>query len=222
MPRVLVFSRTAGFRHESIADGVAALRAVRGFGVDASEDPAAFTAGTLAAYACVVWLSTTGDVLGDAQRTAFEDYIAGGGGYLGVHAAADSGHDWPWYGGLVGARFLDHPPVQTATVCVEDPDTAATARLPRRWQRTDEWYAFHANPRGSVHVLATVDEATYDLTDHPAMGADHPVAWCHRYAGGRSVYTALGHTGASYREPGYLRHLSGALRMAAGTAPFPD
>ncbi|GAA4208199.1 ThuA domain-containing protein [Actinocatenispora rupis] len=224
--QVLVFSRTTGFRHDSIPAGIAAVRALgdrHGFGVDATECGAVFTDDTLPRYAAVVWLSTTGDVLDEPQRTAFQRYVEGGGGYLGVHAAADTEHRWPWYGGLVGARFHDHPATQPGTVRIEDGGTAATEGLPREWPRTDEWYNFRANPRGSVHVLATVDEATYDPVGYRggAMGADHPVAWCHRYAGGRSVYTALGHTAESYREPAFLRHLYGALRMAAGTAPFP-
>ena len=91
--------------------------------------------------------------------------------------------------------------------------------MPRVWRRVDEWYAVRSNPRGRVHVLATLDERTYDPRG-AAMGADHPIAWCRRYAGGRSVYTAMGHTGASYREPSFASHLLGAIEMATGHGAF--
>lgn len=212
---VLVFSRTTGFRHDSIPVGIAALErlaAAEGFTVVATEDPAQFSAANLAGYAAVVWLSTTGDVLDREQQAAFEQYVRGGGGFVGIHSAADTEYDWPWYGGLVGAYFASHPQVQPATVRIVDPTHPSTAGLPATWTRTDEWYDFRTNPRSVVHVLATVDESTYE---GGAMGSDHPIAWCHEYDGGRSWYTALGHTADTYAEENFLRHLAGGLRYAA-------
>ena len=220
-PRVLVFSKTAGFRHSSIGVGIAAVKKLgqeNGFDVDATEDAGAFTSKNLARYRAVVWLNTTGDVLDNTQQDNFERYIQAGGGYVGVHAASDTRGKWPWYEGLVGARFTRHAPgTARATVRVEDRTSAATKRLPAAWTRTDEWYEFDRNPRAGVHVLATVDERTYS---GGTMGADHPIAWCHRYDGGRSVYTAMGHTRESFSERRYLAHLLGAIEMAAGRARF--
>jgi type 1 glutamine amidotransferase len=213
---VLVFSRTAGFRHDSIAAGVTALERAagsEGFTLVATEDPAQFTAANLARFAAVVWLSTTGDVLDAEQQGAFEQFIRDGGGYVGVHAAADTEYGWPWYGGLVGAYFASHPPVQPATVRIVDPEHPSTAGVPPAWIRTDEWYDFRTDPGSSVHVLATVDEATYE---GGVMGGDHPIAWCHEYDGGRAWYTGLGHTVESYTEEEFLRHLLGGVRYAAG------
>jgi cytochrome c len=212
---VLVFTRTAGFRHDSIPAGLSAieqLAGLSGFTMDATEDPTQFQASILSRYAAVVWLSTTGDVLDAEQQAAFEEYIQGGGGYVGVHAAADTEYDWPWYGGLVGAYFASHPAVQPATVRIADPDHPSTSGLPPLWTRSDEWYDFRTNPRPSVHVLATVDESTYG---GGAMGADHPIAWCHEYDGGRAWYTGLGHTAESYGEDAFLGHLLGGIRYAA-------
>ncbi|HSD79556.1 MAG TPA: ThuA domain-containing protein [Solirubrobacteraceae bacterium] len=222
--RVLVFSKTTGYRHPSIADGVAAIRRLGradGFGVDHTEDERRFTDRRLAAYDALVFLSTTGEPLAQAaHRRALQRYVRRGGGFLGIHAASDAFYRWPWYVGLVGASFRRHAPgTAAAAVVVEDRSAAATRGLPRVWRRVDEWYAFRANPRGRVHVLATLDERTYDPHD-AAMGADHPIAWCHRYDGGRSVYTAMGHTRASYAEPRFAAQLLGAIRMAAGRAPF--
>ncbi|WP_063784115.1 ThuA domain-containing protein [Streptomyces sp. SBT349] len=213
---VLVFSKTAGYRHSAIPAGIAAIErlgAEHGFSVAATEDAAAFTPGNLARYQAVVWLSTTGDVLNGAQQSAFEEYVAAGGGYVGVHAAADTEYDWPWYGGLVGAWFASHPATQEATVVVEDRSSASTSHLPERWTRTDEWYDYRASPRSSVKVLAALDESSYS---GGAMGEDHPITWCHDYEGGRSWYTGLGHTEESYADPDFTAMLLGGIRIASG------
>lgn len=215
---VLVFSKTAGFRHGSIPVGIAAIQQLgveHGFTVDATEDSAAFTDANLANYQAVIWLSTTGDVLNNEQQAAFERYIQAGGGYAGIHAASDTEYDWSWYGELVGAYFNSHPANQQATVKVEDPAHPSTAELPEQWSRYDEWYNFRTNPRGDVHVLATLDETSYSAGSG-AMGHDHPIAWCQDYDGGRAWYTGGGHTNESYAEPQFLAHLLGGIRTAAG------
>ncbi|MGX7829708.1 ThuA domain-containing protein [Actinokineospora sp. 24-640] len=214
----LVFSKTTGFRHDSIPAGITAIQALgsqHGFQVTATEDANAFTDTNLARYDVVVWLSTTGDVLNDQQQAAFERYIRAGGGYAGVHSASDTEYGWSWYGGLVGAYFASHPANQNASVKVEDPAHPSTAHLGPRWQRYDEWYNYRTNPRGSVHVLASLDESSYS-PGAGAMGAEHPVAWCHEYDGGRSWYTGMGHTAEAFNDQGFRRHLLGGLQTAAG------
>jgi type 1 glutamine amidotransferase len=214
--KLLVFSKTTGFRHESIPQGIALitqLGADNHFGVDASEDSTVFNEGNLANYRAVVFLNTTGTILDDNQKAAFEKYIKNGGGYVGVHSASDTEYNWPWYGGLVGAYFKSHPKIQPATIKVEDQTNPSTAFLGPTWQRTDEWYNFRESPRGRVHVLASLDETTYT---GGTMGADHPVVWCHNYEGGRSWYTEFGHTKESYADPQYQRHLLAGIQFAAG------
>ncbi|MGW2835365.1 ThuA domain-containing protein [Streptomyces sp. NPDC001286] len=216
--RVLVFSKTAGFRHDSIPDGVAAVRQLgseAGFTVDATEDATAFTAKNLRRYDAVVFLSTTGDVLDAVQQSAFEGYIRHGGGYVGVHAAADTEYDWAFYGGLAGAYFQSHPAIQPATVDVEDRAHPATSGLARTWSRTDEWYNYRSNPRDRAHVLASLDESSYN---GGTMNGDHPIAWCQNYRGGRAFYTGGGHTKESYAEPAFRQHLLGGIRWAVGDA----
>jgi hypothetical protein len=101
---------------------------------------------------------------------------------------------------------------------VTQPRDPSTAGLPRPWVRTDEWYNFARNPRPAVQVLATIAESTYS-PGPGAMGADHPIAWSHRYQGGRAWFTAGGHTEESYAEPLFRRHLLGGIRYAAGLSP---
>ena len=216
---VLVFSKTAGFRHDSIPDGIAAIQqlgADNGFSVDATEDDAQFTDDNLVKYAAVVFLNTTGTVLNEDEKAAFMRYIQNGGGFVGVHSATDTEYAWPWYGQLVGTYFDSHPDIQPAEVDVEDPQHPSTMGLPPVWMRTDEWYNFQTNPRGAVHVLAVLDESTYS---GGTMGADHPISWCHEFDGGRSWYTEMGHTRETYGESLYLSHLLGGIQYAAGAVP---
>ena len=217
--RLLVFSKTGGFRHASIKDGKIALlklAAEHNYAIDFTEDAHVFTDANLARYDAVVFLLTTGTILDDNQKAAFERYIRSGGGFVGVHSASDTEYDWSWYGGLVGAyfdRIHGHSKVVKATIHVIDRTHPSTMMLPAVWIRTDEWYNFATNPSGRVNVLMTVDESTYK---GGTMGPDHPIAWYHEYDGGRAWYTALGHTSASYYEPLFLDHLWGGIVYAAG------
>src|SRR3989440_106672 len=218
--RLLVFSKTSGFRHASIKDGKIALQKLateRNFRVDFTEDASVFTDANLAHYDAVVFLLTTGAIFDNNQKAAFERYIRGGGGYVGVHSASDTEYDWPWYGGLLGSfmdRIHKHSRVTQATLHVTDRTQPSTNMLPPLWIRTDEWYNFASNPRGKVHVLITIDESTYK---GGTMGVDHPIAWYHAYDGGRAWYTAMGHTSESYYEPLFLAHLWGGITYAIGT-----
>ncbi|MED7930564.1 ThuA domain-containing protein [Nonomuraea sp. LP-02] len=212
--KVLVFSKTAGFRHDSIPSGIQAIRdlgTANDFAVDATEDSNAFTTANLAQYKAVVFLSTTGDVLNDNQQAAFQTYVDGGGGYVGVHAAADTEYNWPYYGQLMGAWFNNHPAIQQATVRTEDRAHAATAHLGTTWSRTDEWYNYRTNPRPNVRVLQSLDEGSYS---GGGMG-DHPITWCHPQSAGRAFYTGLGHTQESYADPNFRALLLGGIRYTA-------
>ncbi|MFC6081655.1 ThuA domain-containing protein [Sphaerisporangium aureirubrum] len=212
--KVLVFSKTAGFRHDTIPNGIQAIRdlgSANDFTVDATEDSTAFSTSNLAQYKAVVFLSTTGDVLNDSQQSAFQTYVDGGGGYVGVHSAADTEYNWPYYGQLVGAWFNSHPAIQQATVRTEDRAHAATSHIGATWSRSDEWYNYRTNPRPNVRVLQSLDESSYS---GGSMG-DHPITWCHPQSSGRSFYTGLGHTAASYSDTAFRTLLLGGIRYAA-------
>src|SRR3989454_6421946 len=215
---ILVFTKTAGFRHDSIPAGIAAIRSLgneHGFTVVNSEDASIFNEVELAKYRVVVFLSTSGDILNSVEQAAFETFIRGGGGFVGIHSATDTEYDWPWYGQLVGAYFQSHPSIQRAIVKRVDSSDPSTAPLPPEWLRTDEWYNFQDNPRSRVTVLLNVEETTYD---GGTMGESHPLAWRHEYDGGRAWYTAMGHTEESYAEPLFLSHILGGIMWAANMA----
>ncbi|RFZ94247.1 ThuA domain-containing protein [Mucilaginibacter conchicola] len=215
-PRVLIFSKTAGFHHESIAVGIPAIIKMgqeNNFDVDTTTNSALFTLDNLKKYKAIIFLSTTGDVLNAEQQTAFERYIKQGGGFVGVHAATDTEYDWPWYGNLVGAYFKSHPSKQQeANLEVVDRNFIATKHLPATWRRLDEWYNYKWIA-GGLHILIKIDEKSYTGGEN---GDNHPMAWYHTYDGGRAFYTALGHTDASYSEPLFLKHLLGGIKYAMG------
>jgi len=215
---VLVFTKTMGWRHKSIEKGVNTLKFLglqNNFVVTHTEDSLAFNSNNLKKYDLVIFLSTTQDVLGAEQQAAFEKYIQNGGSFMGIHAAADTEYEWPWYNKLVGAYFLSHPNdpnVRKATVQVVDKSHSSTSFLPDTWERTDEWYNYKSiNP--NLNVLMKLDESTYE---GGANGDDHPIAWYHEYDGGRAFYTGGGHTDASYDEPDFQKHLVGGIEYCLG------
>jgi len=215
--RILVFTKTTGFRHDSIPAGVEAferLGLAHGFAVEATEGLHAFRKGRLARYDALVFLSTSGTVLDEEGREALVEYMKGGGSWLGVHGASTTEYDWPYFGDLVGAWFDEHPRIQQAVMTVEDSDHPATVHLGSTWTRTDEWYSFRRNPRADVRVLLSVDESSYE---GGTMGADHPIAWCREFGGGRSFYTALGHADEAYDDTLFQQHLLGALNWLGVT-----
>lgn len=215
-PRILIFSKTAGYRHACIPTATAALRQMcyqNGIAVDTTEEAEDFTENNLKRYNAVVFLCTTGDVLSPTQEADFERYIQAGGGFAGIHSATDTEYGWGWFGGLVGAYFNGHPEQQNATLHVKNHEHAATKHLKGDdWVRFDEWYSFkNLNP--NTNVLLTIDETTYKGGTN---GDNHPMSWYHEYDGGRSFYTALGHTNESYAEPDFMKHVLGGIQYAIG------
>ncbi|ACU61844.1 ThuA domain-containing protein [Chitinophaga pinensis] len=214
--RVLVFSKTEGFRHSSIEPGKAAfskMAAEKNFAVDFTEDASFFNTAVLKRYSAVVFLSTTGDVLNDAQQQEFERYIQAGGGFVGIHAATDCEYDWPWYGRLVGAWFLDHPMpnnVQKGKYYVTAKNSFATKEMPDTFQRMDEFYSFKQIDPG-IHPLIKIDEKSYTGGKN---GDNHPMSWYHDFDGGRSFYTNMGHTDETFKEDLFLKHLYAGLQYA--------
>jgi type 1 glutamine amidotransferase len=225
---VLVFSKTAGFRHLSIPDGIAAIRELgeaNDFSVEATEEAGQFRFANLKRFEAVIFLMTTGTVLEEPQKRALMKYVRRGGGYVGVHSAADTEYDWPFYGRLVGAYFENHPIQQSAEIVTEARTHPATAHLADRFAVFDEFYSFRTNPRVDVRVLLTIDESTYSPDPNtsnlpgntPSSGimGDHPMSWCHDNLGGRAFFTALGHESYLYRQDWFRTHLLGGILTAA-------
>jgi type 1 glutamine amidotransferase len=221
----LLFSKTAGWHHESINNGVTAIRALgqlHDFNVFWTEDAnRVFNDKELAKYKVVIFLCTTGDVLNAEQQAAFERYMKAGGGFVGIHSASDTEYDWAWYTKMVGHMFHIHPAVQTATVKVEDYNFPGMDRFAKRFLFTEEWYEFGPPLSDKLKFLLSVDEKTYKPAANwgtksgKGMGDFHPVSWYQNYDGGRAFYTAMGHLPATYSDPNFLHHIYGGIYWAA-------
>ena len=214
-PTILVFYKTGGYYHESIPTGVKAIQelgAKNGFDVDTSTNANKFAEDSLKKYAALVFLSSTGEILTGNQEIAMERYMQAGGGFVGIHAAADAEYDWNWYVKMIGASFKSHPEQQEARLVINDKNHPSTDSLPATWTRKDEWYNFK-NLNSDVKVLLSIDEKSYKGGEN---GDKHPMAWYHNFDGGRVFYTELGHTNESYSDPMYLKHILGGIQYAIG------
>ena len=224
-PVVLIFTATTQFRHtEAIVEGTPVIQAaLEAEGIDSvhTEDSTVFTDEELAKYDALVMFQTSGDPWNADQKAALERYQQAGGGIVAIHNATDMRGDYVWWDTMIGALMPGHAatgnsPGQPGTVVVEDQVHPSTEHLPQRWERADEWYNYSANVRGEAHVLATMDETTYEPGGN-AMGYDHPISWCRPYDGGRSWTTGMGHFGAHYtQEPAFVQHIIGGIQWAAG------
>lgn len=222
--KALLFSKTDGFHHESIQEGVAAMRFLasrNNFIVDWQENASVFSDKGLEKYSVVIFLNTTGNILNDEQQAAFEKFIKAGKGYVGIHSASDTEYDWVWYTKLVGMMFKIHPQQQTAYLKVEDSNFPGMERFPKKLLWTDEWYDFSERKSDDLHFLVSIDEKSYDPyakwgeKESKGMGAFHPISWYHNYDGGRAFYTALGHISLTYSDQTFLDHLYGGIYWAA-------
>ncbi|MBU2491087.1 MAG: TonB family protein [Bacteroidetes bacterium] len=212
---VLVFSKTSGYRHQSIEKGMSALKTMaleNNFEIDFTEDSTMITDKILSNYKVIVFLNTSGNVLGVNEENSLENYIKNGGGFVGIHAAVDTEYDWSWYGKMIGAYFSDHPEIQKATVNVVDKNNVSTKHLPDKWERIDEWYNLKNQLDENITVLANIDESTYS---GGTMGDKHPFSWCHNFDGGRVWITLGGHTEENYSEINFLKHILGGIKYAA-------
>ncbi len=209
--KVLIFSKTAEFRHKSIPKGVATVSdLLKQAGIRSvhSEDAAYFCTDSLSKFDAVIFLSTTGNIFDDQQKKAFQTFIRSGKGFMGIHAATDTEHDWPWYGQLVGGYFASHPAVQEAKIAVLEREHASTKHLPQVWWHKDEWYDFK-NMQPGLHILMNLDEQSYK---DGKMGKFHPIAWFQEFEGARMFYTGLGHTEEAFDSPQFRLHLLGGIQ----------
>jgi type 1 glutamine amidotransferase len=166
----------------------------------------------------------TGDNWTAEQKAAFIRWAEAGGGFVGVHGAAGTRYRyWDWYTDVLlgGGRFIGHPvspQFREARVHVEDTEHPTMSHFGASFLHTDEWYSFEASPRAAgSHVLATLDESTYEPGEDLAMGDDHAIIWIACPGRGRSFYSALGHPAATYQKPEHERMLEAALAWAGRT-----
>jgi type 1 glutamine amidotransferase len=208
--RLLIFSKTLGYRHKSIKDGVRAIQELgkkNGFSVDYTVKSSAISEDNIKNYKAVIFLSPTGEFLNKNQKAAFQNFIHNGGGFVGIHAATDCLHKWSWYGEMIGAYFSSHPAIQEAQLKVIDKKHLATQGLTNPWKHKDEWYNFTYTNK-NINVLLTLDETSFKGGTN---GDKHPISWYHSFEGGKVFYTGLGHTKESFTDDSFLKHLLGGI-----------
>ena len=213
-PKILVFSKTTEHRHESINEGKKAFLKMgleNKWIVDTTEDASVFNNKNLFKYKVVIFLNTTGNVLDSLQQLSFQKYIKNGGSFVGIHGAADTEKEWPWYNGLVGAYFKSHPTPQEAWYHVVNKSHPAVIFMPDSLRRFEEIYNFYSFKKDLVNVILTVDEKTYSGGNMPGY---HPISWCHSYQGGKAFYTAWGHHPETFSEKVFLKHILGGIKWA--------
>lgn len=221
---VLLFTRTVGFHHESILNGVTAMKEMSEqhvFGLEWHEDPAKFTDEYLEKFDVIVFLNTTGDVFNESQQKAMEKFIQSGKGFVGIHSASDTEYEWPWYTKMVGRMFRIHPQTQTAMIDVVNNNFPGLERMPARRLWTDEWYEFGKTLSDDLVTLITLDEKSFDPyvkwgpKEGKGMGDFHPIAWYQHYDGGRAFYTGMGHVPSTFNDVVFREHIYGGIYWAA-------
>ena len=207
---VLVFSKTQGYRHENIKIGLAGFRTLaanKSWKMTTTEDATYFNDKFLSKIDVVVFFNTTGDILNSSEEIALEGFIKSGGGFLGIHAAADTEYDWPFYQELIAAHFASHPPTQKARLIVhQETNHPAIGHLGNEWSLRDEWYSFKEPLKSHATLLMEVDDSS--LSGKIPLTESHPIAWAHEKFCGRSMYTGIGHTAEQFSDPVYLEHIA--------------
>lgn len=222
--KALLITKTAGWHHESINDGVEAIRQLGNrnfFDVQWHQDAGKITDDYLKDFQVLIFLNTTGNIFDSAEQKAIERFIRSGKGYVGIHSASDTEYDWEWYTRLVGRMFNIHPAIQTAQLQLTDKPFPGLQGFTGRPLWTDEWYEFGEEKIKGLNYILAVDESTFNPVTNwgtksgKGMGAFHPISWYHTFDGGRSFYTALGHLPAVYSDPAFLQHIYAGIYWAA-------
>ena len=250
--KVLIYTRANGFVHSSIPYGAEALRLMgektKAYTATVTDDPKSFEPETLKSYDAVVFLSTTGDALRPANfdklnadekkqatadeeryKTALMDFVKGGKGYLGIHAATDCYYNWQDYGKMTGGYFDGHPWHEKVGIDNQDPTNPLNAMFNGQdFEIVDEIYQFKDYNRNNQRVLTALDLSKTNLNKGGVkrMDGDFAVSWAKTLEKGRVFYCSLGHREEIYWNPVIMKHYLAGLQFAMGdlkaeTSPLP-
>lgn len=214
--KVLIYTKTGGYAHASIPDGIRAVQKIGleiGFQTDTTSLSEDFNEKNLRNYAAIIFISTSPRLLDSIQKEAFTNYIRAGGGFVGIHGASAGIRPWPWYAKLVGGIFTNHPEPKEGVILNENTLHSASCHFPAQLEWKDEWYNF-SDMEKDLHILLSVDEASYTGGEYGSRR--HPISWYHDYDGGRAFYTALGHFSYHFTDAFFVQHITEGIKYAMG------
>ena len=213
--RLLIFTKTQQdlYIHKVTATAVEAIKNLADrFGVQTtvSNDSSIFSTINLDQFQTVIFINNNGDILGDIQKNAIQNFIKSGKGIVVLHGGILANKNWPWFEQLIGAKFADHPQIQHAKLTLATDDHPVNKGLPQQWQHRDEWYNFVLMPV-NIEPLILIDESSYQGGTH---GVYHPIAWIREHGAGRVFYSAMGHTEESWANEIFLQHIANGISYA--------
>ncbi|MEP7259453.1 MAG: ThuA domain-containing protein [Flavitalea sp.] len=202
--RAVVMTESGGI-HQPFVDAariwLKQLAADSSFTIDYIENTEKINDRFLSQYQLFIQLNYPPYMWNDTAKAAFIKYIEQGkGGWIGFHHATllgefDGYPIWPWFSDFMGGiRFRDYiPGFASGKVNVEASSHPVMKNMPASFiVEKDEWYVYDKSPRKNVHVLASVDESTYQPVTDKKMG-DHPVVWSNEKMKARNIYIFMGH-----------------------------
>lgn len=230
--KLLIFSKTAGFRHGSIGIGGKSITMMgdktKAYTAIHTEDEGFFEPEKLKTFDAVFMLNTTGNCFksksGDPQREellkkSLADFVASGKGLVGVHSATDTYHQWKEYNVMMGGTFASHPWHTKVPVKNLEPKHPLNAAFDGKdFEITDEIYQFRADtalPTDRKFLLA-LDTKTMDVSKGNRKDGLYPVSWVATYGKGRTFYCSLGHRDEIYVNPMILKHYLAGIQYAFG------
>ncbi|WDE98616.1 ThuA domain-containing protein [Lentisphaera profundi] len=228
--KVLIYSRTTGFRHGSIEMGAVLLQQLGdktgAYTSVHTEDEAMFNDAELAKYDVILMLSTTRNPIASPKaRAAFEKFMASDKGLVGIHAATDCHKDWPNYLEAMGGIFDGHPwgGGDKVTIYNEDPDHVCAKMVPQGFVIQDEIYQYKDDKyftRDKMRVLLSLDLSGPNMMKNKKKmkrkDNDYAVSWLRSFTGSKVFYTNLGHNDATFMNPVAMQHILTGIQYAAG------
>ncbi|MDD7987311.1 ThuA domain-containing protein [Lentisphaera marina] len=226
--KVLIYSRTTGFRHSSIEAGAAMLKLVGektgAYSAVHTEDEAMINDAELAKYDVLLMLSTTNNPISTPKaRAAFEKFMASDKGLVGIHAATDCHKNWPNYLEAMGGIFDGHPwgAGDHVTLYNECPEHPCAEMVPQGFVIRDEIYQYKDDKhftRDKMRVLLSLDLSGKNMMKRnmKRKDNDYAVSWLRSYTGSKVFYTNLGHNEDTYFNPVAMQHILTGIQYACG------
>lgn len=230
--KLLVYSRTAGFRHKSIATGKVALtemgKATGAFEAVVSDDFDNFKPGKIDEFDAILFLSTTQNAFKGAEnekelQDSLMNFVKSGKGFVGIHAATDTFYNWPEYGEMMNGYFDGHPWNAGTLVHIKVEEGKESHPLVAMFdgkplEFKEEIYQFRAPYDSSkVEMLLRLDPAkSGKVGGMKRKDNDYGVAWARNWEQGRVFYCSLGHNHDMYWHPTVLRHYLAGIQWALG------